>query len=100
MSIYSKTSPYFSTDYSKGYLDVINFRSIPGEVDDIYFEITKNYEYRPDLLAYDLYKDVGLWWVFAVRNRSILKDPVFDFTAGTKIYLPKITSIRSSLGVS
>lgn len=99
MPIYSKTSPYFSTDYSKGYLDVINFRYIPGERDDIYFEITKDYEYRPDLLAYKLYKDVNLWWVFAVRNSSTIKDPIFDFEAGTKIYLPKITTIRKALGL-
>ena len=98
MSIYNKNSPYYTTDYSLGYLGIINFRNIPSEADDIFFEITKNYENRPDLLAYDLYNDVAFWWVFAVRNKSILKDPVFDFTAGTKIYLPKITTIRSALG--
>jgi hypothetical protein len=100
MTIYSKTSPYYTTSYDGGYLDVINFRSIPAQVDDIYFEITKNYENRPDLLAYDLYKDVGLWWVFAVRNRSTIKDPVFDFVAGTKIYIPKITTIKTALSGS
>jgi hypothetical protein len=100
MSIYNKTSPYYTTNYSQGYLDVINFRDIPAEKDDIYFEITKNYENRPDLLANDLYKDVGLWWVFAVRNKATIKDPVFDFVAGTKIYLPKITTIKTALGGS
>lgn len=100
MTIYSKSSPYYSTDDTKGYLDVLTLRDIPAQKDDIYFEITKNYEHRPDLLANDLYKDVGLWWVFAVRNKSTLKDPVFDFVAGTKIYLPKITTIRSALGAS
>jgi hypothetical protein len=97
MTIYSKTSPYYNTSYDNGYLDVINFRNIPAQADDIYFEITKNYENRPDLLAYDLYQDVGLWWVFAVRNRSTIKDPVFDFVAGTKIYIPKITTIKTAL---
>lgn len=100
MSIYNKTSPYYTTNYSQGYLDVINFRNIPAEKDDIYFEITKNYENRPDLLANDLYNDVGLWWVFAVRNRATIKDPVFDFVAGTKIYLPKITTIKTALGAA
>lgn len=99
MALYSGTSPYFKTDASNGYLDVITFRDIPGETDDILFEVTKNYEYRPDLLAYDLYKDVGLWWVFAVRNKSVIKDPVFDLTAGTRIYLPKITTIKTVLGL-
>jgi len=98
MSIYNSTSPYYTTGYANGYLDVINFRDIPAQTDDIYFEITKNYENRPDLLANDLYNDVGLWWVFAVRNRATIKDPIFDFIAGTKIYLPKITTIKTALG--
>lgn len=100
MSIYTKSSPYFSTDYSKGYLDIINFRNIPSETDDIYYQITKQFEYRPDLLAYKLYADPKLWWVFAVRNKSTIKDPIFDFVSGTSIYLPKITTLRSSLGIA
>lgn len=96
---YKKNSPYYNTVIKNGYLDVINFRDIPVEKNDIVFEITQTYQYRPDLLAFDLYKDVGLWWVFSVRNKSVLKDPVFDFTAGTKIYLPKLSTIKTTLGV-
>lgn len=99
MSNYKGTSPYFKTTDENGYLDFLTYRTIPSESDDILFEITKNYEYRPDLLAYDLYRDVNLWWVFAVRNNTILKDPVFDLEAGIKIYLPKITTIKSALGI-
>lgn len=99
MATYSKLSPYFITDSSKGYLDTMTWRSIPAEDDDVSFTVTKSYEHRPDLLAHDLYKDVGLWWVFAVRNPSIIKDPVFDLTAGTKIYLPKLSSMKKTLGI-
>ena len=28
-----------------------------------------------------------------------LKDPVFDFVAGTKIYLPDPTALRTTLGL-
>lgn len=96
---YNKLSPYYTTTDADGYLDVINFRDIPSETDDILFEITKNYEIRPDLLAYDLYGDVNLWWVFAVRNKTIIKDPVFDMVTGIKIYLPKLSTIKTSLGI-
>jgi hypothetical protein len=96
---YSKTSPYYSTSLENGYLDVINFRDIPAETDDILFEVTSTYENRPDLLAYDLYGDVNLWWVFAIRNKRIIKDPTFDLVAGIKIYLPKITTINTALGL-
>jgi hypothetical protein len=99
MASYKSTSPYYNTDVTNGYLDVMAYRNIPAESDDILFEVTKSYEHRPDLLAFDLYSDVNLWWVFSVRNNSILKDPVYDLTAGTKIYLPKITTIKSALGI-
>ena len=97
--MYSKTSPYFKTNIVNGYLDVMSFRDLPIERDDIVFTVTATYENRPDLLAYDLYKDEKLWWVFAVRNKRVIKDPVFDLKAGTKIYLPKMSTIKSVLGI-
>ena len=99
MAIYKNSSPYYKTAQSSGYLEVAEFRNLNFESDDILFTVTKNYEYRPDLLAYDLYQDVNLWWVFAVRNKSILKDPVYDLEAGIKIYLPKLSSIKTALGI-
>lgn len=97
--MYSKTSPYYTTQIFNGYLDVMSFRDIPYQTDDILFEVTNTYENRPDLLAYDLYKDAALWWVFAMRNKTTLKDPVFDLKAGAKIYLPKLSTINSVLGI-
>ena len=97
--LYKKTSPYFKTQVVNEYLDVIEFRDLPLQRDDILFEVTATYENRPDLLAYDLYKDADLWWVFAVRNKSIIKDPVYDLVAGVKIYLPKLSTLTEILGL-
>ena len=99
MSLYAKNSPYATTEIINGYLDVINFRDLPIEKNDTLFEVTSTYENRPDLLAYDLYQDSKLWWVFAVRNKSKLKDPVYDLKAGIKIYLPKLSTIKKVLGI-
>jgi hypothetical protein len=96
---YSKYSPYYTTSQSNGYLDIWNSSNIPALADDILFTVTKSYEYRPDLLAYDLYGQVNLWWVFAVRNLDTIQDPIFDLQAGTKIYLPQLTTLKSSLGI-
>ena len=99
MAQYGATSPYYSTTQSKGHLDIVNFRNITPNVDDVLFELTKKYEYRPDALAYDLYGDVTLWWIFSVRNSDVIQDPIFDMTAGLKIYLPSSTSLKNSLGI-
>ena len=80
------------------YLDVMTDRPLPKEQDDTLFEITQTYQYRPDLLAYDLYKESGLWWVFYQRNPNTLTAPPWDFEAGRSIYLPKITTLQTILG--
>ena len=99
MTTYTKTSPYYNTSMVNNYLDVINFRDIPKERDDILFELTATYEHRPDLLAYDLYGTAGLWWVFYQRNPNTLTKPPIDFVAGTLIYLPKMSTLRTVLGL-
>jgi hypothetical protein len=98
MAQYDATSPYFETGYSQFFLDVMVNRPIPKEDDDLTFTINTTYQYRPDLLAYDLYGIAGLWWVFYQRNPNILQAPPLDFKANTLIYLPKITTLKSALG--
>jgi|TARA_B110000977_G_scaffold140418_1_gene178284 hypothetical protein len=84
---------------SKGYLDILSPRPVPANKTDILFQITTQYTYRPDLLAHITYGRKDLWWVFAQRNLDVLKDPIFDFVAGTKIYLPDPRALRTSLGI-
>jgi hypothetical protein len=98
MAEYTSTSPYFTTSFTQFYLDPMVNRPIPRETDDSYFKINQTYQYRPDLLAYDLYQQAGLWWVFYQRNPNTLVAPPWDFAAGTSIYLPKLTTLRSALG--
>lgn len=98
MSDYSSTSPYFNTPVNRFYLGVMVNRNIPKLVDDIQFIITETYNFRPDLLAFDLYGESGLWWVFAQRNPNTIVDPLYDFTTGTKIYLPRQSTLKTALG--
>ena len=98
MTQYDSTSPYFTTGYSQFFLDVMTNRPIPKETDDQLFKINTTYQYRPDLLAFDLYDNAGLWWVFYQRNPNTLQAPPLDFAADTVIYLPKITTLRNVLG--
>lgn len=96
---YTTTSPYYQTKTFGKFLDVMTNRSITAKADDILYSIDKVYEYRPDMLAFDIYGDASLWWVFSQRNPDVLKDPLFDFRSGVQIYIPKKTTLQSDLGV-
>ena len=98
MATYASTSPYYVTPYSQFFLDVMVNRPIPKEPDDRLFKINQTYQYRPDLLSFDLYDTPNLWWVFYQRNPNTLTKPPLDFKTNTVIYLPKITTLRNVLG--
>lgn len=99
MAEYKDNSPWRSTAIINNTLSYFRIRPIIAESDDILYTIEPQYTHRPDLLAYDLYKDPKLWWVFTQRNMDRLSDPIFDFIPGVRIYLPKLTNIKNSLGV-
>lgn len=99
MAKYSQTSPWYTTKIKQDYLDVLTIRPVSAEPDDFLYTVEAQYANRPDLLAYDLYGDAGLWWVFTQRNMDVLQDPVFDFNPGVQIYIPKKSSLTKVLGI-
>ena len=100
MAIYKKTSPWYITKQNTLYLELLTLRTIPISDDDFNYVIENQYRHRPDLLAFDLYQDAKLWWVFAQRNRSILKDPIYDFSPGTTIFCPAKANINAALSTT
>ena len=98
MARYTATSSYADTPLRDFYLDVAENRAIPKLRDDVVFTINETYNMRPDMLAYDLYGDSDLWWVFAQRNPNVLVNPLLDFKTGTTIFLPKLDTLRQALG--
>lgn len=100
-TIYPASSPYFNTGVTDAkFLDFMVYRPIPKYASDTLMTITKVYEFRPDLLAYDLYSNSRLWWVFSERNPNRLgKDPYFDFVTGLQIYVPKLDTLKQVLGI-
>ena len=99
MAAYSQTSPYYNTPQNKISMDIFVPRAITAELDDVSYTIDRIYAYRPDLLAYDLYGTPRLWWVFAQRNPNKIEDPIYDFYPGNVIQLPKMSNLRSDLGI-
>lgn len=99
MAIYNQASPWATTPQNNLNLELMEIRSVPSEPDDFRYTIENQYKHRPDLLAYDLYGNPKLWWVFVQRNMSIIKDPIYDFEPGTVIYIPKKSNLEKFLGV-
>lgn len=100
-NVYPATSPYYLTNITNDkYLDVLSYRPIPKLASDVLYIVPKVYEFRPDMLAYDLYSDARLWWVFSERNPNKLAyDPYFDFVAGIEIFIPKMSTLKQVLGI-
>jgi hypothetical protein len=99
MATYDASSAYYTTGYSEFFLDTMTNRPVPALTSDQYWSITLTYQYRPDLLAYDLYGNSRLWWVFYQRNPNTLTKPPLDFAAGTQIYLPQVSTLQTVLGI-
>lgn len=99
MADYKSTSPYSETGVYGNYLDVLEYKNITPSSNDQVMTINSTYQYRPDLLASDLYDDPGLWWVFAARNPNTIKDPIWDMKVGVRIFLPKQDRLFNDLGI-
>lgn len=95
---YSAQSPYYDTRQTSWYLLPIELRIITPDLSDTVFSITGKYVNRPDLLSNDLYTSPAYWWVFMVRNMDVIRDPIWDFTIDTLIFLPTKSRLQSLLG--
>ena len=88
---YKQSSNYYTTNLNQKYLETYN---PPLTTDTLSVRtrktvISSKYNLRPDLMAYDLYGDSNVWWIFVHYNRDVIKDPVFDFKSGVEIVVPK-----------
>lgn len=95
---YPSNSPYGATQQTSWYLSNYVHRPIPASGDDKLVTLTKKYENRPDKLSFDQYGTPAYWWVFTVRNRNLLPDPIWDMTVGKTIVVPSLDTIQKALG--
>lgn len=95
---YSSTSPYYQTPQTSWFLDTWKSIDILPNTSDRYIELDAKYTRRPDLLAYDEFNRVDLWWIFMSRNPNKITDPIFDMVPGLRLYIPTLEHINSTLG--
>lgn len=95
---YTNASNYYTTDQTSWYLEFWEYRDLDEDDTDYYIVLDGKYEYRPDLLAYDLYGDVKFWWIFSIMNKNLLIDPIYDLTQGKLLRIPTKTRLNNTLG--
>jgi hypothetical protein len=75
--------------------DQPNFPQIVPQPKDTYLTISSDYVGRLDLIAFDYYGDVDLWWVIALANGIDLIPT--EVTIGLKIRIPDKKYVESIL---
>lgn len=88
MASYKRNSHLSVTPVINGYTDLYKPPFNPDFTATTKFTLTSKYNRRPDLLAYELYGDSNLWWVFVLYNRNQIVNPINDFTTGKTILVP------------
>ena len=76
----------------KSYYKNIRYPEVPLRINDIYI-ITKDGD-RLDLLAYQFYGDVDLWWIIAISNIGKVRRDSFFIKPGLKI---RITNSKEEI---
>tara|TARA_B100000809_G_scaffold264804_1_gene321691 strand:- start:1420 stop:1725 length:306 start_codon:yes stop_codon:yes gene_type:complete len=98
ISQYSGDSFYANTKTVDFYLGAWNDDINLSTIGDTTVEIHSKYNLRPDLMAFDMYGSPNYWWVFALKNKDKLIDPVEDFKTGVVLTIPSKNGIRSLIG--
>jgi len=65
----------------------IDFDSFPSG--DDYYMVKQQFIGRIDLISYDVYGTVDLWWLILLRNNII--DPINDIEVGDVLKIPSIS---------
>ena len=81
-----------------GFLDVNSLPKIPEDPFELDYKIKDAEAGRPDILATNLYGTPRLWWVFALKNPDVIKEPLNDFKAGVMIKIPSPETVKKLQG--
>jgi hypothetical protein len=69
---------------------------IPPDPTDFIVQVTQGLIGRLDLIAYEVYGSVELWWVIAEANQIV--DPLTEVTLGYELIMPTANRVKHILG--
>lgn len=87
--------PWGETPIVDFWLDPWVPRLFPPSPDDTTITVAPRHRHRPDLLAWEIWGDPTLWWVFAVANPDEIVDPIYDMEPGLELRIPFIADMRA-----
>lgn len=74
---------------------LLEIGEIQKSQDDVYVQVTSGYEYRLDLISFEVYGTTRLWWAIALANNKL---DLFTFPqSGDTIRVPSINTIQRYL---
>ena len=85
--LYDQKSFLANTPFNKFYLDKARLASITDAVGN-QVVVPPECEHRIDLFSYQQYGSSRLWWVIALANADLIKDPIWDFKSGMTLLVP------------
>lgn len=94
-SRYRNTLVHRFSGTNKPYFDLWDPPKIKETKSPSIIRVTARYVRRPDLVAYDVYGDVNLYWVIALRNNIML--PIRDLIIGSVLICPAIEDVMAGL---
>jgi hypothetical protein len=95
-NLYDQRSFLKNAEFRNFYLGVNKLPNISLQVGDL-VQVPPECENRIDLFSYQQYGSSRLWWVIALANADIIKDPTWDFKSGMTVFVPRDTNLTSTL---
>lgn len=95
-TLYDTKSYLKDASYKNFYLDVAKLPVISAATGN-YVVVPPECENRIDLFSYQQYGSSRYWWLIALANADLIKDPIWDFTAGLTVLVPKNAALLEKL---
>jgi hypothetical protein len=93
---YDQRSFLKNTEFKNFYLGVSNLPKVSLANGDR-VQVPPECENRIDLFSYQQYGSSRLWWIIALANADIIRDPTWDFKAGMVVFVPRDEALLSNV---
>jgi hypothetical protein len=94
--IYDSKSFLRDTSYRSFYLDTSKLPKLTTSNGD-YVIVPPECKYRMDLFSYQQYGSSRFWWIIALANADLIKDPIWDFISGLTVFVPRDSDLLEKL---